>query len=95
MLFCILATVSFPDSARFERWSHFKDYGLPGTVGDSFNQVAIADGSCRLLEPPILLDGYAFWNEPQRVKSVLNALNATPTTGKPSYFVGVALKMPR
>lgn len=87
----------FSDSARFERWSHFKDYGIPGTVDDVFNQAAIADGSCRLVEPAIELDGSALFHEPTRVKAVLAALKAAPATDRPSYFVRAtkeALRIP-
>ena len=87
----------FSDSARFERWSHFKDYGIPGTVDDPFNQAAIADGSCRLVEPAINLDGSALFHEPARVKAVLAALKDAPATDQPSYFVSAtkeALRIP-
>lgn len=69
------------------RHRHFKDYGLPGTIHDPLNQAAIADGSCRLLDPPVALDGDAFWRSPTRTSRVLAALGECPPTDKPSYFV--------
>ena len=78
----------FSNVARFERWSHFKDVGVPGTLHDALNKAAIADGSCRMLGPSMLqLDGYALWKEPDRVEAVIGALSSTPTTTRPSYFV--------
>mmetsp|Transcript_19283 Transcript_19283/g.56575 ORF Transcript_19283/g.56575 Transcript_19283/m.56575 type:complete len:239 (-) Transcript_19283:17-733(-) len=77
----------FSKSAQFERWSHFKDYGLPGVKHDPLNQAAIADGSCRLVEPPLELDGDSFWTQRARVSAVLAALAEAPPTDKPSHFV--------
>ena len=77
-----LRTVSHPAPHR-----HFKDHGLPGTIHDPLNQAAIADGSCRLLDPPVELDGFAFWRSPARVARVIAALGECPLTDKPSYFV--------
>lgn len=75
------------DAARFERWSHFKDHGLPATADDPLNQAAIADGACRLLGDEVSLDGYDLWRARGRVQGVIAALGAAPPTAKPSFFV--------
>ena len=80
-------------SAQFERWSHFKDHGLPNVSNDPFNQAAIADGTCRMLDPHLPIPGDAFWKSPSSVSSVLSALKSAPDTGKPSYFVSSANEM--
>ena len=71
--------------AVFERIQHFKDCGVPGTVTDPFNQFAIADGSCRAV-------GFAgcgchFLKHPDRVKNVLEAVKALPSSDGPSHMV--------
>lgn len=78
------ADSAFSESACFERWSHFKDYGVPGTPHDPVNQAMIADGSCRLLGQP--LDGYHAWHDADRTRRVLDALAAAPATSNPSHF---------
>jgi len=94
MLFVVVATLftsvaakefpAFIDSAKFERWSHFKDYGVPAVLGkDALNSAAIADGSCRFVSE---VDGFYFWHYPTRVKRVLEALAKAPPTSNPSYF---------
>jgi len=75
----------FTEPAKFERWSHFYDYGIPGTAKDPVGQAAITDGSCRMLGIPF--DGYHFWQYPTRVKRVLTAFKSAPPTSMPSHFV--------
>eukprot|EP00929_Paragymnodinium_shiwhaense_P115043 TRINITY_DN8363_c0_g1_i1.p1 TRINITY_DN8363_c0_g1~~TRINITY_DN8363_c0_g1_i1.p1 ORF type:complete len:235 (+),score=48.64 TRINITY_DN8363_c0_g1_i1:214-918(+) len=78
-----LAAAAFTDSERFERWSHFKDYGVPGTVHDPVNKAAIADGACRLV---VQQGGSTFWHSAERTQQVLDTLAKSPKTDKPSYF---------
>ena len=85
LLVLALATSSFTESDRFERWSHFRNVGLPATVNDTLNQAAIADGACRLL-PDASYSGYTYWHYPQRVRRVLDALGRAPSTLQPSAF---------
>jgi len=84
----------FTESAKFERWSHFKNYGVPAVMGkDALNSAAIADGTCRFLQHVRLtdgndgFDGFYFWHYPSRVERVLKALADAPPTSNPSYFV--------
>merc|ERR1711865_162448 len=74
---------AFSDSGRFERWSHFKDYGVPGTVDDPVNKAAIADGTCRMVTQQ---HGYLFWYDADHTQAVLDTLAAAPTTDGPSHF---------
>ena len=79
---------AFTDAERFERWSHFKDVGLPAVVPahDTLDEAAIADGTCRLLAGASY-GGDHFFLQPTRVQRVLDALgNATPPTAGPSRF---------
>ena len=77
----------------FERLSHFKDAGVPGTSGptptDAFNRAAIADGSCRMVgtEGDVAL---AFLH-PRRADAVVAALAALPSTSQPSLFTRTAV----
>lgn len=74
----------FTNPAIFERLSHFKDYGVPGTVNDPFNRAAIADGSCRMLNQT---GPFEFFHHNQdRVTAVITALAALPATDRPSLF---------
>ena len=81
----VIALATFTESDRFERWSHLKDAGLPGTVNDTLNQAAIADGACRML-PDASYSGYTYWHYPQRVRRVLDALGNTPPSLESSAF---------
>lgn len=76
----------FPPSAKFERWQHFKDYGVQAVYGrDALNSAAIADGACRMTGKDF--DSFFFWHFPARVQRVLQALKEAPSTSKPSNFV--------
>lgn len=79
------AVLAFTDPDRFERWSHFKDIGVPNTLTDDLNRAAIADGTCRLVEGAAYA-GFRFWHDTEHVGRVLTALNATPPTANPSRF---------
>jgi hypothetical protein len=75
---------AFTPSAQFERWSHFRDYGVPAVFGkDALNSAAIADGSCRMIKE---VDGFFYWHYPGRVQRVLQALNGSASTSNPSHF---------
>merc|ERR1719183_1599645 len=76
-------SLAFTDSGRFERWSHFKDYGVPGTVHDPVNKAAIADGTCRMV---MHQHGYSFWYDASHTQAVLDVLAAAPGTDGPSHF---------
>ena len=79
-------------AAVFERLSHFKDHGIPGTNGttmiDRFNRAAIADGSCRMVG--VDGDSGMFFEHPNRSAAVIAALGALPDTGEPSLFTRAA-----
>lgn len=82
---------AFTPSAKFERWSHFKDYGVPAVLGkDALNSAAIADGSCRMIKEA---DGFFYWHYPVRVQRVLEALKGSPPTSKPSHFTLTATEL--
>ena len=88
MLALLGTAVAFTDAERFERWSHFKDVGLPAVVPahDTLDEAAIADGTCRLLAGARYGGDHVFL-QPTRVQRVLDALgNATPPTAGPSRF---------
>jgi hypothetical protein len=82
----------FPDSAVFERLQHFKDVGVPNTLEDPFNRAAIADGTCRVTTGKAAYSkdaegGYASWHSNAgRVKAVLDALAALPSSDGPSQM---------
>ena len=84
-MYLIVVALTFAESDRFERWSHFKDAGLSGTVNDTLSHAAIADGACRML-PDAAYSGYTYWHYPQRVRRVLDALGDAPSTLRPSAF---------
>merc|ERR1719253_1089475 len=75
----------FTDAAIFERLSHFKDYGVPGTMHDAFNRAAIVDGSCRMLNSSFY-DGFHFFHHTNRVAAVYDAFQGLPDTSEPSNF---------
>lgn len=85
MICLLIAVSSFTDSERFERWSHFKDYGVPGTANDPTGQASVADATCRMLGGSF--DGFDFWRHPSRVAGVLNTLKTAPPTSNPSWHV--------
>ena len=73
----------FTEPAIFERLSHFKDYGVPATQHDPLNQAMIADATCRVFS---MFDGFSFYHNPERVKTVIEALAGLPSTASPSNF---------
>merc|ERR1712195_166430 len=84
-----LADKVFPDSAVFERVSHFKDVGVPNTLHDTLNRAAIADGACRTVQPGV--PGYSMWHHPDRVDQVITAITELPSTTGPSNMTLAAL----
>jgi len=78
-----IENMEITEGGRFERWSHFKDYGVPGTLNDPVNKAAMADGACRLLGQK---DGFVMWKDGARTQRVLDTLAAAPATDRPSYF---------
>ena len=78
------ARAGFTDAEIFERLSHFKDVGIPGTVSDPVSQAMIVDGTCRLF---IEQDGYVFWHNRDAVLKVVQAITNLPSTSHPSNLV--------
>ena len=82
--FSTASHAAFTDAEIFERLSHFKDVGIPGTASDPVNQAMIVDGTCRLF---IEQDGYVFWHNRDAVTDVITAITDLPSTTHPSNLV--------
>lgn len=86
----------FSPPAKFERWSHFKDAGVPSVVGSNFGIVSVAEATCRIFANPSL-DGYFFYRSLDRSQTVLDTLTSLPSSLQPSHLTLVAedaLKIP-
>ena len=82
----IRSSDDFDGSAQFERWSYFKDVGIPATLHDILNRAAIADGSCRMLNGHAF-GGYALWYNSSLASSVISVMSVLPPTTRHSHFV--------